>query len=70
MIFMNGYKNTITISENMDSLRHTSPNRTYLASCLRHSAQIGFANAQPTSDTLGTLYEMPDAIIKKGEKHD
>ena len=35
-----------------------SYNRVYLASCLRHYAQIGFPNAQPTSDTLETLDEM------------
>ncbi len=33
----------------------TSPNRAYLASCLRHSAQIPLRG---TSDTLGTLSEI------------
>ena len=40
----------------------TSPNRAYLASCLRHSAQI-----QPygwTSDTLGTLGDISGQYSK------
>ena len=40
-----------------------SPNRVHPASCLRHSAQI-----QPnslTSDTLGTLSEMPAVALEK-----
>ena len=56
-ISMNGYKNTIMISENINSLRHTSPNRAYLATCLRHFAPIG-SFLSPTSDAFGTLYEM------------
>ena len=37
-------------------IRATSPNRAYLALCLRHFVQIPFWE---TSDTLGTLSEMP-----------
>ena len=43
----------------------TSPNRAYLASCLRYSAQI-----QPngwTSDTLRTLYDIPSLRYGKGK---
>jgi len=37
-------------------LMAASPNRAYLASCLQHFAQIPLRG---TSDTLGTLSEMP-----------
>ena len=38
--------------EKIDDFRATSPNKAYLASCLRHSVQI---QQSWTSDTLGTL---------------
>ena len=37
----------------------TPPNRAYLATVLRTSAQICSANAPETSDTLVTLSEIP-----------
>ncbi len=42
-----------------------SHNRAYLASCLRHSAQIPLRG---TSDTLETLGEMADLIVGGTEK--
>jgi len=41
----------------MDSLRHTSPKQSV----------SGFANAQPTSDTLRTLSEMAVLRCKRGD---
>lgn len=55
MIFMNGYKNTIMISENINSLRHTSPNGRvsgYGASHLRPNPR--FARTSDTRQTLAT----------------
>nr|QNO56084.1 hypothetical protein GIJIEOGM_00025 [Methanosarcinales archaeon ANME-1 ERB7] len=45
-----------------------SDNRAYLASCLRHFAKIFSAGAPQTSDTLLTLYKIPNPAFKE-EKH-
>jgi len=45
--------------------RATSYNRAYLAPCLQHSAQIPL---QGTSDTPGTLYDIPPAVKEKLKK--
>jgi len=39
-----------------------SHNRAYLASCLRHYAQISL---RETSDTLGTLSGMPAVAVRR-----
>ncbi len=43
----------------------TSPNRAYLALCLRHFAQI---QQSWTSDTLGTLYDIPPRSLEMSKK--
>ncbi len=45
------------------SMWWTSPNRAYLASCLRHYAQICGLRPQ-TSDTLGTLGVITKALLR------
>ena len=47
------------------NLEETSDNRAYLAPCLWHSAKIPFWG---TSDTLGTLSEMPRHPMRHQDK--
>jgi len=46
-------------------MRGTSPNMAYLATCLRHSAQIAFGGLQIRSGRYATLaFKYGNAIVK------
>ena len=47
----------------------TANNRAYLASRLRHSAQICSADAPQTTDISNTLYEVLTTVINNSEEN-